>query len=149
MFLRNSNMTIGDKQKTDKEREKRSEMPERQQNEWNVKMWRRACPLSFFGLHRAPSAWSKSPFHPLSSGEAMIMGSICVCKVQIWAQVQRKLARRSCLLLRIAILLLTGPGSSANCVQVKMQRHSAYRGEFVPPLLKLFGLFCRFNIHPG
>lgn len=59
-------------------------------------MWRRTHWLSFFWL--APSSFSlvKITFPPLSSGEEMIMGSICVCKVRVWAQVQRKLARRKC-----------------------------------------------------
>lgn len=59
-------------------------------------MWGRTHWLSFFWL--APSSFSlvKITFPPLSSGEEMIMGSICVCKVRVWAQVQRKLARRKC-----------------------------------------------------
>lgn len=85
-----------DKWKANEEKEKRSEKPERQRNDWNVEMWRRTHWLSFFWL--APSSFSlvKITLSPLSSGEEMIMGSICVCKVRVWAQVQRKLARRKC-----------------------------------------------------
>lgn len=133
LILWNSDMPIGEilKNKWGNRKNIRNEG-----NEWNVKTWRRTCSLSFFGLCRDPSAWSKSPSRPFS-GEAMIMGPICMCKVQVWAQVQRKLVQRRRLLLRFATFLLPWPGSSStNYVLEKMERYNDFKGEFA-------------NIHPG